>query len=138
MRWVDGDLQWIPVTLATLKPKTSPFLSRIHLGFNGPMRPGFPHPFSVNATLQRLGSNLQRIAAELIRIEHEYEGAVDLVVSRAPEFARLDTHNVRGSRSIVHSFVADSSIGPSVLGLSIMKLWDPQRAPFPFAPRLAI
>lgn len=93
MRWIDGDLQWIPVTLATLKSKTSPFLSRIHLGFNGPMHPSLPHPFSGNAILERLSSNLQRIAAEFIRIEHEYEGAVDLVVYRAPGFARLDTHN---------------------------------------------
>jgi hypothetical protein len=71
VRWVSGNLRWIPAALSTLKPATSPHLSIIQLSFSG----------GTAATQdEEIMNDLQRIGAEMSRIRREFEGAVRLTV----------------------------------------------------------
>jgi len=62
------------MTLSTLKPATSPHLSTIQLDFS--CSPGVTR--SVEASIQEVGNDLQRVADEVTRIEREFEGTVSL------------------------------------------------------------
>ena len=131
--WNHGPpLHYIPVALSTLKPATSPQLSYICLDFSGPTDTSLSHSFSASVDPEYLRNDLRWITDEFTRIEREYGGAVDLVVSRTGSFVQLDTSNVRVSFSWggfnvmtlsvhCHSFL----VGPSVLGSMRCDLWVP-------------
>ena len=87
--WVKGSLHWIFTALSTLKPATSPLLSQVCL--HSSHRPDKGHPSGIPgiAELGKLDNDLRRIGDEFTRIEKEYGGGVDLVVSRAATFQRL-------------------------------------------------
>ena len=92
VQWIGGSVLWIPMALSTLRPSTSPRLSSVQLNFSRP----------VIANLRMLAAsrdeynNLRRVADELVRIEREFEGAVNLTVVRDPGSAAVfDTLNVR-------------------------------------------
>jgi len=89
--WMGGGLLWIPTALSALRPTTSPRLSAIKLGLTSPLGDE-----SVETMIEDAGGDLRRIADELIRIEREFEGAVNFTVRRDLEFkAVFDTLNVR-------------------------------------------
>jgi len=82
-------LPWIPMSLSTLKPATSPRLSLVILDFSTFNRP-------VESMIEDTGNDLLRIADEAARIEREFEGAVNIAVFRDPRYAMaLDTLDVR-------------------------------------------
>jgi len=90
--WMGGDLLWIPMALSTINFATSPYLSAITLGFFHPP----PLDWIVEPPIEGTGSDLQRVADEVARIEREFGRAVDLTVLRDPSFkVVLDTLNVR-------------------------------------------
>ena len=117
--WIYGDLRWISIALSTLKPTTSPRLSSISLYFSSTSSPRSLHHVSGTTKLEILGNDLRRVADELSRIEREYEGVVDLIVSRDAGFKRVDTRNVRfhfcGAGGLVESF-SFGFTGPPALG----------------------
>ena len=83
-------LPWIPMSLSTLKPATSPRLSLIILDFIS----------FISQTIEimtiDMGHDLQRVADEVARIEREFEGAVYIAVSRDSRFkVLLDSLDVR-------------------------------------------
>jgi len=89
------------MALSTLKPATSPRLSVIKLEFVSPPR------VLVEDMIAGTGNDLRRIAGEVARIEHEFEGVVNFTVLRDSRFgAVLDTLKVR------FRFVGDLAITP--------------------------
>ena len=106
--WKEIGLPWIPMALSTLRPATSPRLSAIRLNFTG--SPTVRK--TIEALIKDTGGDLRRTADEMSRIEREFEGAVNLTVSRDSVFkAVLDKLNVgfrfigwRGPRNHVDSF----------------------------------
>ena len=132
VHWVHGGLHWIVVALSTLKPTTSPRLSKISLSFGGPSLLIFLYYITGTMNLRDLGNDLQFVAEEFARIEREYQGAVRLTVHRTSEFAQLDRLNVSISVGWMEpcSFVGlfySLLAGSSALG---QLRWD-LRAPFP-------
>ena len=90
--WTSGGLLWIPVALSTIKLTTSSNLSTIKLDFICPTTT----TWFVDALIEEAGDDLRRLADEVTRIEHEFKGAVNLIVLRDPSFrAVFDTLNVR-------------------------------------------
>ena len=89
---MDGGIFWIPTTLSTLRPATSPCISAIRLSLGS-------HSASdraVLALLKATGRELLRVADEFTRIEREYKGVVKLTVVRGPGFeAVFNMFNVR-------------------------------------------
>jgi len=88
----EGGLPWIPAALSTFRAATFPRLSVIRLDF----RSSASQP--VETMIATMGNDLQRIAGEVARIEHEFKGAVNFTVLRdpGPGFgAVLDALNVR-------------------------------------------
>ena len=89
--WVGGDLLWIPTALSTLKPTTSPRLLAVRLSFICPLVTNRPE-----GTIEYTGNDLRQVVDEVIRIEREFEGAVQLTVNRDSAFETvLDKLNVR-------------------------------------------
>jgi hypothetical protein len=90
--WKGGDLFWLPAALSTLKRATSSRLSVLQVHFvvmSTATR-------SVETLIEDMSNDLRRAAEEFARIEREFEGGVDLTVSRDPKFkAMFDTLNVR-------------------------------------------
>jgi len=78
VHWRRGSLHWIPTALSTLKPVTSPHLSTIRLTFDGPSS----SILSAGVPVGDIDNDLRRVADEFSRIEHEYEGAVNLTLLR--------------------------------------------------------
>jgi len=79
--WVHGDLQWIPASLTTLNPATSPRLSKIYLGFSAQCtRASFTTSWVHEAG--EVGHRPPTDRGRIYRIEREYGGAVDLAMSR--------------------------------------------------------
>ena len=90
--WTGGGLPWIPMALSTFTPITSPCLSVLQLNFVRPHYVGRP----VHDVIEVAGKDLRWMTDEVTRIEHEFEGAVNLTVFRDPEFGVVfDTLNVR-------------------------------------------
>ena len=85
-----GGLLWIPTALSTLGLATSPRLSSLRLDCVGS-----PTDQSVRTLIEDMGNDLRRIANEFTRINHEFEGAVNLTVVRDRGFeVVLDTLDV--------------------------------------------
>jgi len=80
--WMKGSVAWIPIALSTLKPATSPRLSTVQLDF---FRPPISNR-SVETLVQTTRGGLRQVAEEVTRIEHEFEGAVNLTVIGDPSF----------------------------------------------------
>ena len=82
--WYDergSGFPWIPKALSTLgRPATSPHLSAIELDFR---------PSTAKTMAAEMGSDLQWIAVEVARIEHEFEGLVFITVVPDPNFRTL-------------------------------------------------
>ena len=76
-----GDLLWIPTALSTLKHTTSPRLSALQLSF---VMSTTTH--SVKTSIEDMGNDLRWAADEVARIEREFEGAVELILTRDPGF----------------------------------------------------
>jgi len=74
--WASGSLLWIPTSLSTLRPATSPRMTTILLDFLSQSSAAR----SIEILLKSAGSDLQQVADEFARIEREFEGAVDLTV----------------------------------------------------------
>jgi len=90
--WKEGGIFWIPMALLTLRPATSPRLSVIRLDFAAPHIVNPP----IGALVEDMGNDLRRIAEEVARIEHEFEGAVNFTLALDSKFeVVLDTLNVR-------------------------------------------
>jgi hypothetical protein len=90
--WIAGGLLWIPAALSTLRRATSPRLSALHLNFVD----SSTITRSLETAIEGMGDDLQRTADEVARIEHEYEGAVKVIVFRDPRFKTVfDALNVR-------------------------------------------
>ena len=90
--WKEEGVSWIPAALSTLRPATSPCLSAVRLDFAGSH---IANP-SVETLIRGTSNDLRRIADEVARIEREFEGAVDLIVSLDSKFKEVsDTLNVR-------------------------------------------
>jgi len=99
-----GGLLLIPMALSTLKPATSTHLSAIQLNF---VWQSSAYQ-SVETAIEGAGDDLRWVAAEVTRIEREFEGAENLTVVWDSGFkAVLDKLNVRFSflRSKVDSFL---------------------------------
>ena len=120
--WRGGGLPWIPMALSTLKPATSPHLSTIRFDFS--CSPGVTRP--VEASIREVGSDLQRIAEEVARIEREFEGTVNLTAFLDSVFKEvLDTLDVRfrflmWTRPSIH--LRSSLVDPSARS----SRWDPE------------
>lgn len=69
---------WIPTALSTLRPATNPRLSAVRLDFAHVPTVTAGRP--VTTLTEDLGDDLQRVAVEVTRIEHEFEGTVDITV----------------------------------------------------------
>jgi len=74
--WVRGGLPWIPMTLSTLKPATSPHLSAIRLEYS------IRH--TRDPDISTIEDDLRRAADEVARIRREFGGAVDAAMVRDP------------------------------------------------------
>lgn len=99
--WTGGNIFWITAALSTLRRATSPRLSALRLDFARATTTNR----SVEAVINDTGDDLLRVADEVSRIEREFEGAVNVTVSRDPVFKDvLDTLNVR----FYSSWVGDS------------------------------
>ena len=88
--WVDGGLHWIPKSLSTLRPATSPRLSAIQINFT---------PASirqcVEIAVKDAGNDLRWVAEEVARIKRESRG-VNVIVFRDQVFeAVMRTLDVR-------------------------------------------
>jgi len=98
--WEEGGLPWIPMALSTLRPATSPRLSSIRLNFAG-------SPIinkSIETLIEDMGNDLLRIVDEVARIDHEFEGAVNLTVVPDSKFeVVLKTLNVRFRLAVLSS-----------------------------------
>ena len=88
--WIGGGLFWIPEALSTLRPTASaPRLLAIRLSFTHLPTTGRP----AETMIKDMRNDLRRIADELVRIEREFEGAVELTVHLDPAFnMRLHFH----------------------------------------------
>ena len=87
-----GGLPWVPMALSTLKPTTSPRLSTIRLDFTCLSNFGQ----SAETLIEDMGDDLRRAADEVLRIDCEFEGAVDFTTLRDSKFKMaLDKLNVR-------------------------------------------
>ena len=103
--WVGGSLLWIHAALSTLRPATSPRLSTIQLNFT--CAPTSDR--SVEAVIECVGNDLRRIADEVTRIEHEFKGAVKVIVLQDPWFKpALDSLNVKSRFCGASRILADS------------------------------
>ena len=90
--WRGGGIPWIPIALSTLKYSTSPHLSTIQFDFS--CSPGVTRP--VEAVIEEVGRDLQRVADEVTRIQHEFEGTVNFTALLDSVFTEvLDKLNVR-------------------------------------------
>jgi len=77
-----GGLPWIPMALSTLKPATTPHLSTIRLDFIC-----FSHFVPcAEILIKDMGNDLRQAADELLRVEREFEGAVNLITFGDPQF----------------------------------------------------
>ena len=83
----EGGLRWVSATLATLKPTTTPQLSKIRIRFTDPSR-------IRTRRLEKVHDDIRRIADEFTRIEHEYGGTVNLTVTLDSGFSQLDVNKV--------------------------------------------
>lgn len=84
-------MSWIPLALSSLGPATFPHLSAIRFAFAD--SPSISR--SVETLIKDAGSDLQRIADEVARIEREFRGAVNLTLFLDSAFeVVLDTLNV--------------------------------------------
>ena len=89
LSWIGGSPHWIPTALSTLRPTTSPRLSAIWLDLSSINKP-------LETLVERFGNDLRWIADEFIRIEREFEGAVNFTVVPDSKFkVLLDKLNVR-------------------------------------------
>lgn len=73
MGWTSGGLFWLPTTLSTLKPPTSPRLSVIQLDF-----------FASSVSIEDVRKGLWHIANEATRIEREFRISVNFTVYLGP------------------------------------------------------
>lgn len=117
IHWVHRDLQWIPLSLATLKPETSPRLSKIYLSFSGPAY--YYHSRGMGTALEE---SANKIAHELTRIEDEYGGAADLIVALDAAFTQLDAVDVRFCFGMADDPTESSSFNYS---LQVLRRWEP-------------
>ena len=71
-----GSLLWIPTTLSTLRPVTSPRLSAIQLNFthSSTVTP------SVETVIENTMNDLRRVAEEVARIECAFTGRVSATI----------------------------------------------------------
>ena len=88
--WVGGRLPWIPAALSTLKPTTSPHLSTITLRFTRVRSVNRP----ARAVIKDMRDDIQWVTDESIRINREFEGAVNFTVHRDSGFAEFDKFQV--------------------------------------------
>lgn len=89
-RYFGGHLLCVHRTLSTLGPATSPNLSAIRLEFLRSL------PINFGPMPGETGDGFPRLADELVRIEREFGGAVNLAVVLDPMFAVAPgTRNVR-------------------------------------------
>ena len=80
------------MTLSTIKPAASPCLSIIWVDLTH----SYDTIQSAECLIEVARDNLRRIANEAVRIEREFDGAVNLTVSRNSEFkVVLDALSVR-------------------------------------------
>jgi len=98
-------MPWIPMALSTLRPATSPRLSVIRLDLSS----------LTGQPVRTVITNLRRIAEEIVRIEREFEGAVNFIVVPDSNFrVLLDTLDVRlgfvGWRVMLFIFVRSLQI----------------------------
>ena len=92
LAWKYGGLRWIPMALSTIKPATSPCLSTIRVD----LIRSSATTRSVECLIEGTRDDLRWVADEAVRIEREFEGAVDMTVSRDPAFkVALDALDVR-------------------------------------------
>ena len=92
LTWMYGGLRWIPMALSTIKPATSPRLSAIRVDLIRSHSTILPAENLIGDTRD----DLRWIADEAARIECEFEGAVNLTVSRDSAFkVALDALDVR-------------------------------------------
>jgi hypothetical protein len=117
IHWVHRDLQWIPLALATLKPETSPRLSKIYLSFSGPAY--YYHSRGGGTALEDSGN---KIAHELTRIEEEYGEAADLIVTLDAAFTHLDAVDVRICSVMADGLTESPSLNYS---LQVLRRWEP-------------
>ena len=94
VKWLFGFLDWIPTALSTFKPATSPLLNEVYIGFDYPLNKTYLYRDHERWELEYLSGELQWIGRELTRIEHEYEGKVNIMVIDKPKFQRLTTGDV--------------------------------------------
>ena len=99
---VTEDLHWIPASLSTLRPATSPRLSAVQLTFtHSPQINRF-----VEAAIETMGNDLRRTANEVTRIQRKFGGGVNLTVVRDTGFkAVFDKLSVRFHSCRVGDFV---------------------------------
>ena len=124
-----GSLLWIPTALSTLRPATSPCVSAIRLNLISYSCT----EQSIESLLKTAGSELQRVAEEFTRIECEFGGALNLIVSRNAGFgAVFDTLDVRfhfcgvNGTSRTCRFISRRSFGITLVEMGCA-------APVPFA-----
>jgi len=91
VNWVGGGIPWIPMTLSTLKPATSPHLSTIRLG----LFVSYAATRPIETSIEDVGNDLRRIADEVDRIDREFDGVVDFTVLLGSGFREvLNTLNI--------------------------------------------
>jgi len=92
LSWTCGGLQWIPMALSTIKPATSPRLSTIRVD----LIRSYSTIRSVECLVEETCDDLRWVANEALRIEREFDGAVNLTISRDQAFkVALDVLDVR-------------------------------------------
>jgi len=79
---------WIPIALSALSPTTSPHLSSVRLAF-----PGSPSNLTPEFSIKDMGTDLQRIADQVTRIERGFEGAANFMAVLDPKFKAVS--NIR-------------------------------------------
>ena len=79
LAFLSGGLRWIAMALSTIKPTTSPSLSTIRVDLaclNATTRP--------ERLTEDTRNNLRRVTDEVVRIEREFSGALNLTVFTDP------------------------------------------------------
>lgn len=78
----DRGASWLYRALLTIKPVTSPHLSTLVLDLHSPQHPLSHYP----GWLEHSGGDIPLIAREVHRIEKEFAGTVDVVLTLPPGF----------------------------------------------------
>ena len=71
--WMGGGLLWIPAVLSTPRPSHSSHLSAIQLNFACSDNIG-------RSLIEDAGDDLRRVADEVTRVKHEFEGVVNVTI----------------------------------------------------------